>query len=219
MNALGALEPFVRAWRNVAPSGEAAEQCGVCDYAIDDEQHDHLVDLEDRSLLCACAPCAALFAQQGILGASGQRYARVPTRVMVDPTFQLEDAQWNALAIPVRLAFLFYNSRLARWVALYPSPGGAAEAEPPADAFSALQTSTRLIGAIAPDVEGLMVYGRRAGKLESFLAPIDTCYRLVGEVRLHWQGINGGDQVWQRIEAFFAELRARATAFVPRGTA
>jgi len=51
-------------------------------------------------------------------------------------------------------------------------------------------------------------------RLETFLVPIDDCYRLVGEVRRHWQGINGGDLVWRRIEAFFGELRARARALV-----
>jgi hypothetical protein len=72
-----------------------------------------------------------------------------------------------------------------------------------------------LIAAIQPDVEALLVHGRRGGPLETFVAPIDACYRLVGEVRRHWRGFSGGDVVWRRIETFFAELRARATALVP----
>jgi hypothetical protein len=210
MNALGALEPFVQAWRTVAP---APESCGVCAHVIDDDGHEHLVDLESRALVCACPACAAVFAQPGTPSLS--RYRVVPTRVLVDPAFQLDAARWAALAIPVRLAFVFYNSRLARWVALYPSPGGAAEAELSGPAFDDLASATRLITEIAPDVEALLVYGRRgASRLESFLAPIDACYRLVGEVRRHWQGINGGDVVWQRIESFFGELRARARVLV-----
>jgi hypothetical protein len=205
MNALAALEPFVRAWRTVAPP---EERCGLCAHAIDDGRHEHLVDLDQRALLCACPTCATLFAHQQ--PGRAQRYRVVPTRVLVDPAFQLGDPQWTALAIPVRLAFIFYNSRLARWIALYPSPGGAAEAELPADALQDLAAATRLVGAIEPDVEALLVYGRRAAKLESFLVPIDACYRLVGEVRRHWQGFSGGDRVWQRIESFFADLRARA---------
>lgn len=213
MNALAPLEPFVRAWRAIAP---AQERCGVCAQAIDDEPHEHLVDLEGRALLCACPACAALFAQPG---PSGARYRAVPTRVLVDPGFQLGDAQWAALAIPVRLAFVFYNTRLARWVALYPSPGGAAEAELPPGAFQQLRAATGLIDRIEPDVEALLVYGRRSAPLETFLVPIDACYRLVGEVRRHWQGFHGGDLVWQRIEAFFTELRARARPFVAEAAA
>jgi hypothetical protein len=212
MNALASLEPFVRAWRTVAP---AAERCGLCAHAIDDERHDHLVDLDKRALLCACPTCATLFAHQQ--PGRSQSYRVVPTRVLVDPAFQLADPQWTALAIPVRLAFIFYNSRLARWIALYPSPGGAAEAELPENAFQGLAAATSLVGAIEPDVEALLVYGRRTARLETFLVPIDACYRLVGEVRRHWQGFHGGDLVWQHIEAFFADLRARARPVSPGG--
>jgi len=231
-NALAALEPFVRAWRAVAP---ARERCGVCAHEIDGDDHEHLVELDRRALLCACSTCAALFAQPGTAHFHGnpQRvpepsrdgpppakpaaphaisYRVVPKRVLVDPGFQLDEAQWAALAVPVRLAFIFYNSRLARWVALYPSPGGAAESDVPPAAFEALAAATRLVAEVAPDVEALLVYGRRTAKLESFLAPIDACYRLVGEVRRSWQGWSGGDVVWGRIESFFADLRARARA-------
>ena len=212
MNALSALAPFVRAWRSVAPP---QERCGVCAQEVDEQRHEHLVDVVSRALLCACPACAKTFAEPA---APHARHRIVPTRVLVDSGFRLDETQWAALAIPVRLAFTFYNSRLARWVALYPSPGGAAEAEVPPAAFDALAAATPLVAEIQPDVEALLVYGRRGGPLETFVAPIDACYRLVGEVRRHWQGFNGGDAVWQRIEAFFAELRARAVALIPGGT-
>lgn len=208
MNPLAALDPFVRAWRAVAP---APERCGVCGEVVDDDQHDHLVDLEQRALLCACPGCTKLFADPA---ASGQRYRPVPTRVLVDPTGAVTDEHWAALGIPVRLAFLFHNSRLGRWVALYPSPGGATESEPPPEAIRELRAATRLLGEVQPDVEALLVYGRRGARLETFLVPIDTCYRLVGEVRWHWEGFQGGDEMWRRIERFFDDLRARARALV-----
>jgi len=207
MNALAALEPFLRAGRGIAPG---QERCGVCTQVIDEEGHEHLVDVESRALLCACPTCAIT------LAAPNNRTLRiVPRRVLFDPDFRLDEAQWAALAIPVRLAFVFYNSRLARWVALYPSPGGAAEAELPPGALDGLATVTGLIAEIQPDVEALLVHGRRGGPLETLVAPIDACYRLVGEVRRHWRGFSGGDVVWRRIETFFAELRTRATPLEP----
>ena len=213
MNALAALEPFLRGGRDVAPD---LERCGVCTQLIDEEGHEHVVDIDSRALLCACPTCAITFAHPGTTGTRQLRI--VPTRVVFDPDFQLDDARWAALAIPVRLAFIFYNSRLARWVALYPSPGGAAEAELPPAALDDLAAATRLIAEIQPDVEALLVHGRRGGPLETFVAPIDACYRLVGEVRRHWRGFSGGDQVWRRLETVFSELRDRATPLAPEET-
>ena len=42
--------------------------------------------------------------------------------------------------------------------------------------------------------------------------PIDACYRLVGLVRLHWKGFDGGTEAWQAIDGFFDELRSNARA-------
>jgi hypothetical protein len=57
-----------------------------------------------------------------------------------------------------------------------------------------------------PEVETLLV--NRVGQTrEYYLAPIDQCYRLAGLIRLHWKGLSGGNEVWQHIAQFFAELR------------
>lgn len=212
MNALGALRPFARAWRPAAPPGAG---CQVCAQPIGHEQHEHLVDLDRRSLLCACQGCADLFAQPAAAGrvarsSGGARYRVVPKRVLADPAFRLDEAQWAALQIPVRLAFLFFNSRLERWVVLYPSPAGAAESELRLEAVDRLAGAMPLFTVAQPDVEALLVYSQRGGGFETFLVPIEACYRLVGRVRLHWQGFHGGDRAWQEIDAFFAELRAQA---------
>jgi len=42
------------------------------------------------------------------------------------------------------------------------------------------------------------------------LVPIDACYRLVGLVKLHWRGFDGGSEAWTAIDAYFAELQALA---------
>jgi len=58
-------------------------------------------------------------------------------------------------------------------------------------------------------VEALLLR-RLAGRFECFLVPIDACYELVGRLRRHWRGFDGGDEVRSEIEAFFEGLRARS---------
>jgi hypothetical protein len=40
--------------------------------------------------------------------------------------------------------------------------------------------------------------------------PIDRCYELVGRMRRHWRGFDGGDEVRAQIEVFFAGLGSEA---------
>jgi hypothetical protein len=204
VNPLAALARFTQ------PADEPAARCQLCDAGVDDPGHAHVVDLRQGTLLCTCGRCARLY--------DGDRYRVVPTRVLFDPAFRLTDAEWAALGIPVALAFALFNSRLDRWVALYPSPAGATEAEVDPEAFAALVARAPLLRALAPDVEALLIH-RPRGKGDLCLGvPIDACYRLVGIVRRDWRGFHGGDEVWRRIEAFFGELRAGAIA-LPGATA
>jgi hypothetical protein len=205
VNALQVLERFVRAPGTV-PDGA---RCQLCAAGIDDERHPHLVDLEEQALLCACSICARMFAQPA---SATPRFKTVPTRVLVDPSFALDAAAWAALGIPVGLAFMFESSRLRRWVALYPSPAGATESDLDAERVAAVVRDAPLLAGMEPDTEALLVYRRLERDAESFRAPIDVCYRLVGEVRRTWQGFTGGDVARARIDALFAELRARAEA-------
>ena len=172
--------------------------------------HQHLLDPLSRKLICACDACAILFNNQG-----QTKYKRVPRRIRFLPDFHMTDSQWDGLMMPINMAFFFKSTPQDRVIALYPSPAGATESELPDATFRELAAATPLLREVAPDVEALLVYGRRSPKLASFLVPIDRCYRLVGEVRRHWQGINGGDRVWARVDAFFEDLRARARALVP----
>src|SRR5262249_56878777 len=88
------------------------------------DQPDHVVALGQRGLLCACHGCYLLFTAQG---AGGHRYRAVPDRYLAFPDFELAPAQWDALQIPVSVAFFFVNSSLGRVAAFYPSPAGATE--------------------------------------------------------------------------------------------
>ena len=50
----------------------------------------------------------------------------------------------------------------------------------------------------------------RGSTSKAYLVPIDVCYELVGLVRLHWKGFDGGEEAWGAINAFFADLRGRS---------
>jgi hypothetical protein len=66
------------------------------------------------------------------------------------------------------------------------------------------------VAALTPDVEALFV--NRADE-EMFLIPIDECYALVGELRLRWQGFDGGAEAHAAVAEFLSGLRQRATAW------
>ncbi len=107
------------------------------------------------------------------------------------------------------MAFFFYNSALGRVVAGYPSPGGPTECELDLAAWDRLAAAYPLFAALTPDVEAIFVNRTELGN-EVFLIPIDMCYSLVGELRLRWQGFDGGSEVRASIATFLTGVRKRA---------
>lgn len=211
-----ARPPFALRDRRPAP-GEACEMCA----ADVPEEHTHVVDLDTRRLLCACRPCALLFTQAG---AGRGNYRTVPDRYLTDPGFRLDATRWEELQVPVAVAFFFHNSVLGRVVAHYPSPAGATESLLDLGAWAEVVADNPLAAALEPDVEALVV--RRAGpgaaagaRDECFLVPIDACYELVGRVRMHWSGFDGGAEARADLDAFFDTARARARVVDGRGSA
>lgn len=183
------------------------ERCEMCATPIADE-HAHVVNVESRNLLCACRACYLLFTSEG---AAQGKFRAVPDRFLYAPSFAFGEAQWDALQVPVRIAFFFFNSSLGRVVAFYPSPAGATESLLPLEAWQELEQSNPLLGTLAPDVEALLVYGRRDREgFDCFIVPIDACYELTGVVRLRWRGFDGGEEGWRQIEGFFDRLRAKS---------
>lgn len=219
-----ALAPFARA----VPAGRPAPaRCELCAAPIG-EPHAHVVELGKRALACACTACAVLFRDRG---AGGGRFRTVPDRVLADAQFAPGDAEWAAMGIPVRLAFVVrgdggdhvrgdggdhgdgvLSGARVRWTAYFPSPGGAVEAELPAAAADALMRTAPLAARVEPDVEALLLHRPRAGAAECWLVPLDLCHELAGLVRQRWRGFSGGDEAEQAIDDFFARLRARAGA-------
>lgn len=191
-----------------APRPEVCELCGV---AVAEDAHRHLVEVEKRSLVCACTACALLFDRPG---AGGGRFRLVPRRYLADPGHPLDDGAWELLQIPVGVAFFFRNASLDRLVALYPSPAGATESELDPETWQTVLGAGRLAALLEPDVEALLL--RRAeGRTECYLVPIDVCYELVGRMRMLWTGFDGGAEARAALQTFFEGVERRAK--VPAG--
>ena len=196
LGALAAIRQFSR-------QRTLAERCDLCSAALA-PAHQHVLELASRRLLCACDACALLFS-----GQQGTIYRRVPLCVRFLPDFQMTDAQWDALLIPINLAFLYSSTQAGRVVAHYPSPAGVTEALLDLDAWQELARNNPILETLEPDVEALLV-NRVHDAQEYYLAPIDQCYKLVGLIRTHWRGLSGGAEVWEAIGGFFAELQERS---------
>ena len=181
------------------------ERCELCSTPLAAE-HRHLVDLESRALLCACRACSTLFDRSA---AGGGHYRLVPDRRLRLEDFELDDAAWDRLRIPVEMAFFFRNSSLGRVMAFYPSPMGATESRLELSAWRELEDANPVLAGMEADVEALLV-NRARGRHGQWLVPIDDCYRLVAVIRTRWRGFTGGKEVWLEIEGFFEELDRRA---------
>jgi Family of unknown function (DUF5947) len=188
------------------------DRCQLCNIQLDG-WHGHLVDTDKRSLACACRACYLLFTHQG--AGAGGRYRAVPERICHDPARPLTDAEWSELDIPVAMAFFFFNSALGRVVAGYPSPGGPTECELDLEAWDRLAAGRPLFAAMTPDVEAIFVNRTELGR-EVFLIPIDMCYSLVGELRMLWQGFDGGAEVHTALATFLTGVRKRARVLTPQ---
>jgi hypothetical protein len=200
--ALESLRQFAR-----KPS-RLVEKCDMCSAELGSE-HAHLVELTQRRLHCACDACAMLFS-----GKAGTKYKRVPRDSRLLANFRMTDVEWDSLLIPINLAFFFQNSVDSHVSAMYPSPAGATESLLPLEAWSSTVQANPALNHLEPDVEALLVnrvgQSRGSAAAEYYIVPIDTCYKLVGLIRLHWRGLSGGTEVWQEISNFFAELRYRS---------
>jgi hypothetical protein len=199
---LTALTRFVRAPAKQAP----VEKCEMCTQELA-PGHSHIVNLESRSLMCACRACYLLFTQQG---AAQGRYKAVPDRCLRLQSADITAQQWESLQVPVGMAFFFFNSSLKRITGFYPSPAGATESLLPLDSWRELASVDPVIETMEADVEALLVRRGRDAGFECFLVPIDTCYELTGIVRRRWRGFDGGEEARRDIDAFFDALREKS---------
>jgi hypothetical protein len=181
-----------------APEGE---RCDLCGRAIS-EDHRHLLHLGERRIECACEACIAM-------RAGADEYRPVGTRVAWLPDLVLDDERWASFGIPIGLAFFMRSSISAGVVAMYPSPAGPTESELDLSAWDRLVADNPVLTTLEADVEGLIV-DRKATPHRHVIAPIDECYRLVGLVKVAWEGISGGAALEGALDGYFAELEERA---------
>jgi hypothetical protein len=199
----------------------AGERCEMCTESIADD-HQHVVNVAGRQLMCVCRACYLLFTDTG----AELRYRAVPDRYLSFPDFALDRRAWEALQIPVGVAFFFTNSALGRIVAFYPGPAGATESELDLEVWEAISGADSRVRLLSDDVEALLVRvpetdgstdgstdGDHQGEMsqpQTYLVPIDACYEFVGRLRMVWRGFDGGQQAREFIDDFFARVDARA---------
>jgi hypothetical protein len=192
----------IRATKAPQPAGE---RCEMCSEDIADE-HQHVVNVEGRQLMCVCRGCYLLFTD----GGAQLRYRSVPDRYLHFPDLALGRREWEALQIPVGLAFFFRNSTLDKNVGFYPGPAGATESELDLQAWSLITTADPRMAMMTDDVEALLIrVPDDEEPPECFLVPIDACYEFVGRLRMLWRGFDGGQQVREYIDDFFEQISAR----------
>jgi hypothetical protein len=191
-----------------APALAAEEHCDMCSVPIPAD-HRHLLHVEDRLIVCTCETCRALFAGEGAYIPTGSR------TVWLDG-LDLSDEHWASFRIPIGLAFFFQSSvggpdGNGGLVAFYPSPAGTTECELDLGPWQQLVAANPVLEGLEPDAEALIV-NRLGDARQHAIVPIDECYRLVGLVRVGWEGISGGTGMEAAVAAFFAETEARACA-------
>lgn len=202
------------------PSSSVGERCEMCTAPVADE-HQHVVDVVSRSLMCTCRPCYLLFTDQQ----AALRYRAVPDRYASFPDFHLDQGDWDDLQIPVGLAFFFTNSAQQRVVAFYPSPAGATESELSLSTWERVLAANPALRTVLPDVEALLVRGGDhptslvdpsgdGGGFVAHLVPIDACYELVGRMRATWRGFDGGQEARAALAGFFDEVERRSRPVV-----
>jgi uncharacterized protein DUF5947 len=181
------------------------ERCELCGEPVPAE-HRHLLDLQSRELMCACRACTILFDRRA---AGGRHYRLVPDRRLRLEGFQLEDAVWDALRIPVDIAFFFRVGETGKVDAFYPSPAGPTESLLELEAWEELEAANPVLGTLEDDVEALLV-NRARGSREYYLVPVEDPFRLVALIRTRWRGLSGGKEVWEEIERFFEGLSQKS---------
>jgi hypothetical protein len=198
------LRRFARAAPPAEPTRRTAAEgahCELCPISLA-EEHKHLLDLEERRIVCVCPTCWSM-------RSGDARYRPTGSRTLWLADLDLSDELWAEFQIPIGLAFFLRSSASGAVVALYPSPAGATESELDLDAWDRLVAGNPVLEDLDPDAEALVV-NRMATPHVHAIAPLDDCYRLVGIVKATWEGISGGPTMRAAVQDYFDSLRSVA---------
>ena len=147
----------------------AGERCEMCSEAIADE-HQHVVNLEGRQLMCVCRGCYLLFTDTQ----AELRYRAVPDRYLAFQEFALDRRAWRHCRSPRAALLPQLDARPHGGV--LPRPAGATELS---WIFRRGTTSTPPIPAntIADDTEAppVRVPDDETASPHAYLVPIDAC--------------------------------------------
>jgi hypothetical protein len=183
------------------PPGGGGGRCELCPISLAAE-HRHLLDLEERRIVCVCPTCWSM-------RSGDARYRPTGSRTVWLDGLDLPDDLWAAFQIPIGLAFFMRSSGTGGVVALYPSPAGATECELELEAWQRLVDANPVLEDLDADAEALIV-NRMAEPHVHVIAPLDDCYRLVGLIKGTWQGISGGAEMEAAVQRYFDGLRTSA---------
>ncbi len=200
---------FANLRQYLRPSTVAAERCELCGSALGPE-HPHLLEMKNRKIACSCSPCALLFGS-----GAAMRFKPIPRDVFLLTDFEITDAQWEGLGIPINMAFFCRTGAATgsgesrKPSAYYPSPAGATESLLDLETWEEIAGQNPQLSGMQDEVEALLV-NRVTAPYEYYLVPIDQCFALVGLIRKQWRGFSGGADLWKSIAGFFASLKERA---------
>jgi hypothetical protein len=180
------------------------ERCDFCRVRVPDA-HAHLVEAGTLRLFCACTGCATEMTDDGL------GFRRIEPRQESLAEFQMADADWAMLQIPIDVAFLFRPEAGAEPMAMFPGPGGAMRSQLSVQVWSALAERYPLLDELAPGAEALLV-NRSSGRRDHYRVSTDHCFALTGLMRTHWRGLAGGEEAWAAIDRYFSELDQAAVA-------
>jgi len=180
---------------------EEVEKCNFCGRILPSD-HRHLVDLAAMKFMCTCEMCMITMAES-------EAYKPLPQRSLELEGFKMSDELWSDFLIPVNMAFFVVSSNRKGTVAYYPAPTGATESKLKMEPWNQLVQLNPVLSDLTPDLEALLV-NRLDNSGQYYIVPIDSCYKLIGMIRISWKGIFGGQEVNDIIRQFFSELKEKS---------
>ena len=143
----------------------------------------------------------------------GTKYKRVPRDVTALDGLTISDAQWEALRLPIDLAFFYHSTPQARVVACYPSPAGATESLLELETWQELRRGAS--GAPRAAARRSGAAGEPGAPRRGAPRPAIWCRSTSAS---GWSASSAcigrdspaGAAVWEEIDRFFADLGQRA---------